>query len=124
MEENNKEQKYRGRDRQMQGLRQFPGRKPLSHEEVEAAFRNDARFPPLLSLDQAAELANFAPSTVKRLASEGYFRDSVRRGKPIAFWRNRFVMEVMELDNARKRNKHSKSQKNRNRKEDRTNEAN
>ena len=106
----------------MQGLRRFTGRRPLLRDEVEAAFRNDTRFPPLLSLDQAAELAHLAPSTIKRLASEGCFRNSVRRGKPIAFWRDRFVVEVMELDSVRKRNKHSKSQENR--KEDCTNEAN
>jgi len=86
-------------------------RKPLALDEVEAAFRNDARFPPLLSLEQAAKLAHLAPSTIKRLASEGYFRHSVRRGKPIAFWRDRFVVEVMELDKTRRRIKNSKSQK-------------
>jgi len=86
-------------------------RRPLAHNEVVAAFVSDTRFPPLLSLDQAAQLAHFAPGTIKRLASEGYFRNSVRRGKPIAFWRDRFVVEVMELDKARKRIKNSKSQK-------------
>ena len=86
-------------------------RKPLAHAEVVAAFVNDNSFPPLLSLGQAAKLAHFAPGTIKRLASEGYFRNSVRRGKPIAFWRDRFVVEVMELDKARKRIKNSKSQK-------------
>ena len=113
---------YRVQIRQMQGLRQFTGRKPLSSDEVETAFRNESRFPPLLSLDQAAQLAHLAPSTIKRLASEGCFRNSVRRGKPIAFWRDRFVVEVMELDNIRKRNKHSKLQENR--KEDSRNETN
>ena len=87
------------------------GRKPLAHNEVMAAFKNDVRFPPLLSLDQAAQLAHFASSTIKRLVSEGYFRNSVRRGKPIAFWRDRFIVEVMELDKERKRIKNSKSQK-------------
>jgi len=86
-------------------------RKPLALDEVETAFRNEVRFPPLLSLGQAAELAHLAPGTIKRLASEGCFRHSVRRGKPIAFWRDRFVVEVMELDKTRKRNKNSKSQK-------------
>ena len=33
------------------------------------------------------------------------------RGKPIAFWRDRFVVEVMELDKERERIKNSKSQK-------------
>ena len=76
-----------------------------------AAFRNQTQFPPLLSLEQAAQLAHFATSTIKRLVSEGYFSNSVRRGKPIAFWRDRFVGEVMELDKVRERIKNSKSQK-------------
>jgi len=113
---------HRAQQRQPQGSRRFPGRRPLSRDEVEAAFRNDIQFPPLLSLGQAAPLAHLAPSTIKRLASEGCFRDSVRRGKPVAFWRDRFVVELMELDNARKHNKHSKSQKSR--KEDHTDETN
>lgn len=90
-------------DRVEQRPHQPTQRKRLAHDEVHAAFRNDTRFPPILSLNEAANLAHLAPTTVKRLASEGYFRDSVRRGKPIAFWRDRFVMEVMELDKARKR---------------------
>jgi hypothetical protein len=76
-----------------------------------AAFRYDVRFPPLLSLDQAAQLAHFAPSTIKRLASEGHFCNSARRGKPMAFWRDRFVVEIMELDKSRKRKKNSRLQK-------------
>jgi hypothetical protein len=86
-------------------------RKPLALDEVETAFKNEAQFPPLLSLDEAAQLAHFATTTIKRLASEGYFRNSVRLGKPIAFWRDRFVVEVMELDKTRRRIKNSKSQK-------------
>jgi hypothetical protein len=86
-------------------------RRPLAHNEVVAAFRYDVRFPPLLSLDQAAQLAHFAPATIKRLASEGFFHDSVRRGKPIAFWRDRFIVEIMELDRSRKRKKNSRLQK-------------
>ncbi len=118
----NTKQQSRVQHRRARGLRRFTDRKPLSHSEVEAAFKNDTRFPPLLSLDQAAQLAHLAPSTIKRLASEGCFRNSVRRGKPIAFWRDRFVVEVMELDSVRKRNKHSKLQENR--KEDSRNETN
>jgi hypothetical protein len=86
-------------------------RKPLSHDEIEAVFRNDPQFPPILSLEQAAQLAHLAPGTLKRLVCEGFFANSVRRGKPIAFWRNRFVAETMELDRARERNKHSRQQK-------------
>jgi hypothetical protein len=86
-------------------------RKPLGHDEIEAAFRNDPLFPPILSLEQVVQLAHLAPGTLKRLVSEGYFGNSVRRGKPIAFWRNRFVAEAMEVDRARERNKHARLQK-------------
>lgn len=75
-----------------------PPRKLLTPRVVEMAFKNDNRFPPLFSLKQAAELAHYAPSTLKRLVSEGFFRNGVRRGRPIAFWRGRFAVEVMELD--------------------------
>jgi hypothetical protein len=103
--------KYTTHESPTQGRREFTGRRRLSGDEVEAAFRNDTQFPPLLSLDQAAQLSHFAPSTIKRLACEGFFRNSVRRGKPIAFWRDRFVVEVMELDKSRKRKKRAKAQK-------------
>jgi len=103
--------KYTAQKSPTQGRREFSSRRRLSQDEVEAAFRNDTQFPPLLSLDQAARLSHFAPSTIKRLASEGFFRNSVRRGKPIAFWRDRFVVDVMELDNSRKRKKRAKAQK-------------
>ena len=92
-------------------FKELNSRKLLSKNEVIAAFRNQPQFPPLLSLVQAGQLAHFAPSTIKRLVSEGYFSNSVRRGKPIAFWRDRFVVEVMELDRTRKHIKNSKSQK-------------
>jgi hypothetical protein len=111
VEEKNIKQQHTVHDKRAQGSRQPAGRQRLSRDEIEAAFRNDPQFPPLLSLDQAARLAHLAPSTIKRLASEGCFRNSVRRGKPIAFWRDRFVVEVMELDNSRKRNKRAQSQK-------------
>ncbi len=94
-----------------QALNRRAHRRPLAPDEVESAFKNDTRFPPVLSLEQAAQLAHLAPTTVKRLASEGFFCHSVRRGKPIAFWRNRFVVEVMELDKTRKRNKNQNPMK-------------
>jgi len=107
---------YADRQDESQSARRRPfagrrPRKPLGHDEIEAAFRNDPLFPPILSLEQAAQLAHLAPGTLKRLVCEGFFANSVRRGKPIAFWRNRFVAETMELDKARERNRHSRSQK-------------
>ena len=48
-------------------------RRMLDRNEVAAAFKDDDRFPPILSLCQAAQLAHFSPATVKRFVSEGYF---------------------------------------------------
>ena len=89
-------------------LRPSGKRRRLTKAEVETAFRSDSKFPPFLSLRQAAGLSHLAPGTLKRLVSEGYFGNSVKRGKPVTFWRDRFVVELMELDNARKRKKNSK----------------
>jgi predicted DNA-binding transcriptional regulator AlpA len=85
----------------------------LRQKEVEKAFSIDCKYPPILSLEQASELVFLAQSTLKRLVSEGNFANSVKRGKPIMFWRDRFVIEVMELDKTRKRIKNSKAQKKR-----------
>ena len=52
--------------------------------------------PPILSLKEAAKLACIAPSTLKRLVSEGQFAESVKRGKPLRFWRDFFVKELMK----------------------------
>ena len=86
-------------------------RPPLTNQEIQYAFKDDPRYPPILSLEGAAQLAHLAPSTVKRLVSEGCFGNSVRRGKPLAFWRDRYVVELMDLDRARQREKNSRAQK-------------
>ena len=77
-----KPQQHYNQNEEGQTLMRFNSRKPLAQNEVVAAFKNDTQFPQLLSLEQAAQLAHFAPSTIKRLVSEGYFTNNVRRGKP------------------------------------------
>jgi hypothetical protein len=65
----------------------------LSITEIGEAFAPyQDRFPPILSLAQAAEIARIKPSMLTRLVSEGKFRNCVRRGKPLLFWRDRFIM--------------------------------
>ena len=54
------------------------------------------QYPPILSLRQAAEIAQIAPGTLKRKVSEGAFSKSVKRGKPLRFWRDLFVQELMD----------------------------
>ncbi len=69
----------------------------ISLVEIRRAFQeqND-QYPPVLSLEQAAKLSFLAPSTLQRKVSEGCFAKSVRRGKPLRFWRDLFVQEIMK----------------------------
>lgn len=55
-----------------------------------------AECPPILSLEQAAKLALLAPSTLKRHVSEGKYKFCVSRKKPLRFWRDKFVVELMK----------------------------
>jgi hypothetical protein len=66
---------------------------PLSAKEVAEAF-GSSDYGPLLTLEQAAELAHLAPGTLKRKVSEGFFKGAVSRGKPLLFWRDRFVLKL------------------------------
>ena len=69
----------------------------VSLPDIRKAFENIGDgFPPVLSLEQAAKLAHLAPSTVKRKVSEGHFKESVKRGKPLLFWRDKFVKELLK----------------------------
>lgn len=69
----------------------------VSLPDIRKAFENIGEdFPPVLSLEQAAKLAHLAPSTVKRKVSEGHFKKSVKRGKPLLFWRDKFVKELLK----------------------------
>ncbi len=53
-------------------------------------------YPPVLNLAQAAKLANVTPATLKRKVSEGAFPKSVKRGKPLLFWRDMCAKELMK----------------------------
>ncbi len=63
----------------------------LTRAEIADAVRD---LPPVLTADEAAMLARQAKSTLYHHVSRGRFRTSVRRGKPLLFWRDRFVMEL------------------------------
>ena len=54
----------------------------------------EGQFPPVLSLKQAASLSHMAQSTLKRWVREKKFQGSVKRKKPMLFWRDRFVHEL------------------------------
>ncbi len=69
----------------------------LTAREITSAFNTPQNpFGPILSLTEAATLAKIAPGTLKRLVCEGQFANSVKRGKPLRFWRDRFLVELMK----------------------------
>lgn len=55
-----------------------------------------ADLPLVLTLEEAAAVARRAPGTLKRLVSEGKFPKSAKRGKPLLFWRDEFLVELMK----------------------------
>jgi hypothetical protein len=69
--------------------------KPLTLADIREAFGVPALIPPILSLSEAANLVKLRPQTLKRKVSEGLYCHSVVRGKPLRFWRDRLVGEVM-----------------------------
>ena len=70
---------------------------PLSLQEVRSGFYGlEHEFPPLMSLETAATLSGLSRETLKKQVSEGLFETSVRRGKPLRFWRDRFVIELFK----------------------------
>ena len=72
-----------------------PTFEPLSADDIRQAFAAPAVIPPILSLAEAADLVKLRPQTLKRKVSEGLYAKSVVRGKPLRFWRDRLVGEVM-----------------------------
>jgi hypothetical protein len=68
---------------------------PLTLADIRQAFAAPADVPPILSLSEAADLVKLRPQTLKRKISEGLYAKSVVRGKPLRFWRDRLVGEVM-----------------------------
>ncbi len=52
-------------------------------------------YPPIITVEEAAKIARVAVKTIYKKVCEGHFKRSVRRGKPLRFWRDTFVQEVM-----------------------------
>lgn len=75
--------------------RGYIGMATVSKADAKAAG-DHAGLPLILTLKEAAAVARRAPGTLKRLVSEGKFRKSAKRGKPLLFWRDAFLQEVME----------------------------
>ena len=56
-----------------------------------AASIDPCKFPAILTVEQAAALLQVSRFTLYKAVSEGRFRDAVRRGKPLRFWRDRLI---------------------------------
>ena len=67
----------------------------LSSREISAAFSDASwsdRFPPILTVDQAAELAQVPKQTIYQWRSQGRLVGCCRRlGKHLRFFRDRFI---------------------------------
>jgi len=71
----------------------------LSHNEISRAFSHEywaRRFPPLMSVDQAAALLQVPIGTVYQWRSRGLLNGcSTRVGRYVRFFRDRLVHKVM-----------------------------
>jgi hypothetical protein len=74
--------------------RRAAGGVKLTEAEIRRAV--EGQYPPLLTLDLAASISGYARSTLKRQISEGRFKNCVKRKKPVLFWRDRFIQELMQ----------------------------
>lgn len=70
--------------------RPWKSAQPPSPEEIALAINPD-KFPPILSPEQAAELLQIAPNTLYKHVSQGKYKQAVRRGNPLRFWRDRLI---------------------------------
>jgi excisionase family DNA binding protein len=64
----------------------------LTQVEIDVALKD---FPPVLTPEEAASLLRIKLSTLYRHVSEGRYGASVKRGKPLRFWRDRLAQEFM-----------------------------
>jgi len=55
-----------------------------------------AGWPPVMTLEEAAEAMRISPQTLRRYVSEGKYKKSVKRGWPTLFWRDSLISEFMK----------------------------
>tara|TARA_A100001391_G_scaffold200110_1_gene184111 strand:+ start:291 stop:542 length:252 start_codon:yes stop_codon:yes gene_type:complete len=67
----------------------------ISTRDIRAAVE-DTDISIILTLEEAAGLARCAPQTLRKHVSEGQYKDCVSRGKPLLFFRDKFIKEVMK----------------------------
>ncbi len=77
-----------------------PNFPPLTTAELKAAFQDPAwstRFPPVLSVEQAAELLQVPKATIYDWSSRGLLSPcACRAGKHLRIWRDRLLSIVFE----------------------------
>lgn len=59
--------------------------------------------PPFVALEQAADIANLTPGSLRGMVSEGRFPNSAVKGKPLMFVTVKFVQEVARRTNGASR---------------------
>lgn len=64
--------------------------------EMVAEAALTAGWPPVMTLEEAAEAMRISPQTLRRYVSEGKFKKSVKRGWPTLFWRDSLISEFMK----------------------------
>lgn len=72
---------------------QPPSAAKLSLKEIRMALGED--YKPIMTVEEAAKVSRLAVKTLQKKVSEGKFKKSVKRGRPLLFWTDRFVQEVM-----------------------------
>lgn len=67
-----------------------PRHRPLAQDELGTGL---SEYPPLLTVDEAARLLRVSKSTLYGHVSRGKYRDAVKRGRPLVFYRDRLVRD-------------------------------
>ncbi len=67
---------------------------PLDQIRASVALM-DPQSPVVLTLQEAALIGRMAAATLKRRVNEGAFKKVVKRGKPLLFFRDLFIQELM-----------------------------
>jgi hypothetical protein len=65
----------------------------LSLKEIRTALGDG--YKPIITVNEAAAISRLAVKTIQKKVSEGCFKQSVKRGRPLLFWTDRFVQELM-----------------------------
>ena len=65
----------------------------LSLKEIRNALGDT--YKPIITLKEASAVGRMAANTLKKKVGQGHFKQSAKRGKPLLFWTDRFIQELM-----------------------------